>query len=103
MPTYVFENKDTGEVFEDFMKISEAEEYLEKNPHIKRLPTAPNVIGGTGDRTKPPSGFNDVLSREADNSPFSPLAETHGKKDRKSVAKREIVKKARKKFGKITN
>ena len=70
---------------------------------IKRLPTAPNVIGGTGDRTKPPSGFNDVLSRVADNSPFSPLAETHGKKDRKSVAKREIVKKARKKFGKITN
>ena len=34
MPTYVFENKDTGEVFEDFMKISEAEEYLEKNTFL---------------------------------------------------------------------
>ncbi len=65
--------------------------------------TAAALIGGTGDRTKPPAVFNDVLSRVAENSPYSPLADTHGKKDAKSVANRNIVKKARKKLGgKIT-
>ena len=101
MPTYIFENIETGEVFERFMKISEADSYLENNPNLKKLPTAPNVISGTGDRTKPPKGFQDVLSRVADANPYSKLADSHGKKDHKSVAKRNIAKKARKKFGSI--
>tara|TARA_B100000519_G_C13960855_1_gene305244 strand:+ start:153 stop:470 length:318 start_codon:yes stop_codon:yes gene_type:complete len=102
MPTYIFEDLETGEVFEKFMSWKDRDQYLQDNPNLKPCVTAPNVIGGTGDRTKPPSGFNEVLSRVAENSPHSALAETHGKKDSLSVKKREIVKKARKKFGSIT-
>ena len=53
MPTYVFENTITGEVFESFMGISEADNYLEDNPHIRRQPTAPAIVSHRGgDRTK---------------------------------------------------
>ncbi len=102
MPTYIFENKDTGEVYEKFMGIQEADEFLEENPHIKRLPTAPSIIGGHGDRTKTDSGMKEVFSKISDANPHSALAETYGKKDALSVKKRNIVKKARKKFGSIT-
>jgi len=34
MPTYVFRNKDTDEVEEHFMKISELDEFKEKNTHL---------------------------------------------------------------------
>jgi len=97
MPTYIFENE-KGEVFERFMKISEADAYLKNNPNIKRLPTAPNIVSGTGDRTKPPKGFQEVLSRVADANPYSKLADSHGKKDARSVASRAVAKKARKKL-----
>lgn len=103
MPTYSFENTTTGEEFDKFMSWKDREQYLKDNPELRAVMTSAALIGGTGDRTKPPAGFNDVLSRVAENSPYSPLAETHGKKDAKSVANRNIVKKARKKLGgKIT-
>ena len=91
-------NEKTGEQFDKFMSWKDREQYLKDNPELRAVMTSAALIGGTGDRTKPPAGFNDVLSRVAENSPFSPLAETHGKKDRISVAKRNIVKKARKKL-----
>mgnify|MGYP001311666169 FL=1 len=103
MPTYSFENTTTGEEFDKFMSWKDREKYLKDNPELRAVMTSAALIGGTGDRTKLPAGFNDVLSRVAENSPYSPLADTHGKKDAKSVANRNIVKKARKKLGgKIT-
>ena len=99
MPTYSFHNTKTGEEFDKFMSWKDRDQYLEDNPDLKPVITSAALIGGTGDRTKPPAGFNDVLSRVAENSPYSPLADTHGKKDAKSVANRNIVKKARKKLG----
>ena len=99
MPTYSFHNTKTGEEFDKFMSWKDRDQYLEDNPDLKPVITSAALIGGTGDRTKPPAGFNDVLSRVAENYPYSPLAETHGKKDSKSVANRNIVKKARKKLG----
>ena len=36
MPTYKFHNKDTGEVWEEFMGISAADDMLKDNPHIER-------------------------------------------------------------------
>ena len=97
MPTYIFENE-KGEVFERFMKISEADAYLKNNPNIKRRPTAPNIVSATGDRVRPAKGFQEVLSRVAEANPYSKLADSHGKKDAQSVAKRNIAKKARKKL-----
>jgi hypothetical protein len=50
LPTYRFENTETGEIFEKWMLMAEKEPYLKENPHLKPLiPTQMNVcevIGG---------------------------------------------------------
>ena len=38
MPTYNFYNEKTEEEFEEFMKISELDQYKLDNPHIKQRP-----------------------------------------------------------------
>ena len=44
MPTYRFENTETGEIFEKWMYMAQKDPYLEENPHIKSLiPTQMNV------------------------------------------------------------
>lgn len=61
MPTYRFLNEDTGEVYEEFMKISELEVYLEENKNIKQLLNgAPALYSGRG-MGKPDDGFRDLL------------------------------------------
>lgn len=102
MPVYTFLDNETGEQYDMLIKIADKETYLNNNPHVQQVITAPNINkGGVGDRTKPPSGFKDVLSRVADNSPYSPLADDYGKKDAKSVAIRDSVKRVKKKVGSI--
>lgn len=63
MPTYRFFNKTTSEEWEEFMGISEAEEYLKANPNIERLVNgSPMIIGSAmGGKTKPDEGFRDLL------------------------------------------
>jgi hypothetical protein len=96
MPTYKFHNKNTGEVWEDFMGISASEEYLKENPHIEKMVAgAPGLVSGHGDRTKPNGGFKEVLSKIAEANPTSALANDYGKKDAKSVAVRNITQKYR--------
>ena len=102
MPTYSFEDTKTGEQYDKFMSWKDREKYLEENPDIRAVMTSAALIRGTGDRTKAPAGFNEVLSKVSEANPHSALAETHGKKDSLSVKKREIVKKARKKLGPIS-
>lgn len=102
MPIYTFENTESGEVFDMMMKISDKDKWLSKNKHMKQVITAPNLnFGGVGDRTKPPSGFKDVLSRVAEANPMSPMADDYGKKDAKSVAIRDSVKRVKKKVGSL--
>jgi predicted nucleic acid-binding Zn ribbon protein len=48
MPTYSFRDKETGEEFDVFMKISELDEYLEKNPNVEKLLSAPVFNGAQG-------------------------------------------------------
>lgn len=49
MPTYRFENIETGEIFEKWMYMAEKDPYLKENPHLKPLiPTQMNV-GEVGD------------------------------------------------------
>ena len=97
MPTYKFHNKDTGEVWEEFMGISAADDMLKDNPHIERQGQwcARFFVGGTGDRTKPDGGFKEVLSKISEANPTSALANTYGAKDAKSVAVRNLVQKHR--------
>lgn len=63
MPTYLFQNNTTGETWEEFMTISQADEYLKTNPHIERLVNgAPMIVGSAmGGKTKPDDGFRDLL------------------------------------------
>lgn len=75
MPTYVFENKETGERFEKIMKMSELDEFRENNPQLQ------TVIQSVafGDPTKMSStrkfdtGFKEVLQRIHEKTPGSQL------------------------------
>ena len=100
MPTYNFENTETGEITEESMKISERDEFLENNPQLKTVMlSAPGTVKATGDRTKAPNGFKEVLSKVAEANPTSALASDFGHKDHKSVTTRNIVQKHREKAG----
>ncbi len=49
MPTYIFKNKKSDEVFEVQMRISELDEYKKKNPKLLQVPTAPSFrLKGSG-------------------------------------------------------
>lgn len=64
MPLYQFRNNDTQEQFEEMMKFSEKEIYLEENPHIQQILGATNTVSGVGGvHSKIPDGFNEVLQR----------------------------------------
>ena len=65
MPTYEFRNKDTGEIFEKVMKISQKEQYLADNPHVESWIT---VAPSMGDPvrlgvTKHDSGWKETLAK----------------------------------------
>lgn len=73
MPTYEFRNKQSGEVFEKFMKIAEKEQYLLDNPDIEQaMLTAPAF---TGDHVsiKKDTGFKEVLQKIHEKTPGSQL------------------------------
>lgn len=62
MPTYTFTNTETEEVFTEMMTISERDEFLTKNPHIKQNLATPGFADPVrlGVR-KIDRSFNDVL------------------------------------------
>lgn len=104
MPIYSFQNKDTGDIADKLMKWDDIAEYLDANPELKQVITgAPALVASTGDRTKPPGGFKELLSKISDANPTSALASDYGKKDPKSVKVREIVQKVAKKIGNISD
>ncbi len=95
MPTYVFQNTETGEEFEKFMGISEADTYLEENPHIKRMVQAPQIISKSGDRTNMggKGGFNEVLHKVADKHLQSALAKQVKTRTASEVKRDQVIKK----------
>jgi hypothetical protein len=78
MPTYVFRNKETGEQFEQVMKMSELDQFRAENPQLE------TVIQSVafGDPTKLTttrkfdSGFKEVLQKIHERSPGSELNKT---------------------------
>lgn len=94
MPTYLFRDKETDEVFECFMSYTERNEHLEAHPELEPIVTAPALISGVAGIThKNDQGFNDMMSRIADANPHSPLAQTRGRKGIKESKTREVVNK----------
>ena len=65
MPVYTFENTKTGKVYDEMMSISEKEDFLDKNKHIKQLLTTINIVGGVqGITHKNDGGWNDNIWNE---------------------------------------
>tara|TARA_A100001011_G_scaffold382835_1_gene453258 strand:- start:2882 stop:3214 length:333 start_codon:yes stop_codon:yes gene_type:complete len=96
MPIYTFINTKTGKEFDDMMSISDMENYLAKNKHIKQKITGINIIGGIqGITHKTDGGWKENMSRIAEAHPTSPLADRYGKKSIKQVKTREVLKKHR--------
>lgn len=65
MPTYDFRHKETGEIVEKVMKISERDDFLRDNPQYESV-----ILGapGIGDPIrlgvrKPDQGFREVLQK----------------------------------------
>lgn len=76
MPTYLFRDTDTGEVFEKVMRISELDTYKEQNPTHERY--YDGVAPGLADPVrvgarKMDSGFKEVLQKIHEKTPGSQL------------------------------
>ena len=99
MPTYDFENTETGEVFEKMMTISSREQYLKDNPHIRQLVSGINIVSGvSGKSFRQDSGWKDNLSRIAEAHPQSNLAKQTLRRSTKQVKTEEVLKKHRKRM-----
>lgn len=74
MPTYSFRNKETGEEFDKFMRISERDPFLEENPQFESILTT--AAFGDSVRlgvTKRDTGFKNVLQQIHERTPGSDL------------------------------
>ena len=73
MPTYEFQNIDTGETFDKILKISEREPYLKENPHLKQIISGahPVIEAARLGRMKPDQGFRDILSSMKQNKSYT--------------------------------
>ena len=94
MPTYDFINTKTGKKFTEFMSISEKEDYLKNNKHIKQGIGKINIVSGTGIKTA--SGWKDMLSRIGDAHPGSKVHDAYGNKSTKDIKTRQVLEKHRK-------
>ena len=76
MATYTFRNKETNEIFEHSMRMSEYDSYIESNPDVERYHEpgrVMNIVSGVGG-IKTDNGFKEVLSKVAEAHPNSELA-----------------------------
>lgn len=76
MPTYSFRNKDTGEVFDKILRISEREEFLSQNPNLESVITSAPAFAGDHVTLKPDTGFKEVLQKIHERTPGSQLDKT---------------------------
>jgi hypothetical protein len=100
MPTYIFKDNDTGEVFERWMKIAEREEFLKDNPNLEPVLSAPQIISGTTNSMKVSDGFKETMSKIGDKFPGSNLDNRYNKKSVKQAKTDAVIEKHRKKQGK---
>jgi len=92
MPTYTFEIIETGEQYDEVMKIAEKDDYLKNNPKIKPVMTAPHFVGDHIIK-KMDGGFKETLEKIAERNPKTPLADRFSRRSAKDIKKENIVKK----------
>ena len=93
MPRYDFYNEETGELIEYTMSWRDLDDFKLNNPHLKQQVSAPQIVGGTGDRVKTDDGMKEVLSKIGDAHPGSVVHERHGSKDIKREKSVQTIKK----------
>lgn len=76
MPTYEFRNKETGEVTEHIMRISEREQFIKENPHLEQTITSAPAFAGDHITIRKDTGFKEVLQRIHEKTPGSQLDKT---------------------------
>lgn len=77
MPTYDFRNKETGEIIEKFMRISDREQFLKDNPHLEQvLLYAPQINADPISSNQHRKAFREVLNKVHKGSPGSTLNKT---------------------------
>jgi hypothetical protein len=59
MPTYTFKNKESGEMFDLVLKISQLDEFKADHEHLEQVIVPPPLVAGVNQ--KPDNGFRDVL------------------------------------------
>lgn len=101
MPTYKLQNKETNEIWEEFMSISQMEE-ITKDPNIVQIYEPFAIAGSVGDvDTKTDSGWKDNLQRIASAHPNSNLADRYGSgRSIKEVKTERVIKEHIKRQGK---
>lgn len=96
MPTYSFIDNNTGDIIEEFMSISQREQFLKDNPHIAPvILSAPAISGdsvGLGFR-KNDGGFNDLMNRIGKANPGTAVADRYVSKNAREVAVDNVAKK----------
>ena len=98
MPNYTFEDTNTGDVYEMWMKISERDEFVKDNPHMKQLITgAPMMVSSTGGM-KNDDGWKENMQRIAAAHPNTPLADRYGSRSAKDIKTKQVIDKHRKKW-----
>lgn len=96
MPTYTFIDKDTQEIFDVVMSITDYHYYKIEHPnHERYFDEAPQIVSGSGLKTD--EGFKEVLSKISEAHPSSLLADQHMKKSIKQVKTERVIKEWRKK------
>ena len=99
MPSYTFENKKTGKFWTDLMSISDMEKYLKKNKNVRQIITSVNIVAGvSGMSYRSDKGWNETLSKIAENHPKSKLAQDMGTKSIKQIKTEQVMSKHRKKW-----
>jgi hypothetical protein len=95
MPTYTFTDNNTGKTFDEFMGMSEKDEYLKKNPHISQVPVLFSYVGDhiMGVGPKVDGGFTERMEQIAHSHPGSPLADRYARTPTKTIKTRNVLKK----------
>lgn len=80
MPTYIFYDTVTQEEYEEFMSISELDEYKKINPQVKQVPYPTPMVGDhlMGVGPKVDGGFTENMQRIAAAHPDSPMSDKWG-------------------------
>lgn len=89
MPTYTVHDEKKSETYDVVMSWDALQEHLKNNPHIKKLLSAPAIIGGHGDRAKGDTGFKEVMSKIGEAHPGSEVAKKYG--DNRTIKQKKTI------------